>query len=135
VKGNIDFVWWICNIFWGLTVEVCACMHMHVCMHLGLFVRSWNIWSHCFIKHSFALHIVVFWLSYHITTWQHNPENHNLNLDCHENLRSCKAFPLLLFVLLDIITNNRQIEYLLCCMLDIVSVLLCLALGETAWCL
>jgi len=27
-------------------------------------------------------------ISYHITTWHHNPEDHNLNLYCHENLKS-----------------------------------------------
>jgi hypothetical protein len=28
-------------------------------------------------------------VSYHITTWCHNPEDHNMNLQCHEN-KSCK---------------------------------------------
>jgi len=28
-------------------------------------------------------------VSYHITTWCHNPEDHNMNLQCHENLKSC----------------------------------------------
>jgi len=28
-------------------------------------------------------------VSYHITTWCHNPEDHNLNLHCCENPKSC----------------------------------------------
>jgi hypothetical protein len=33
-------------------------------------------------------------VSYHITTWIHNPENHNLNLHCCENPKS----PIIVFV-------------------------------------
>jgi hypothetical protein len=44
------------------------------------------------------------------------------------------ALPLLLFMLLNITTNNHQIKYLPYCMLDVfpIYILLCLLLGEIA---
>jgi hypothetical protein len=33
-------------------------------------------------------------VSYNITTWCYNPQGHNLNLHCHENLKHCDSMKL-----------------------------------------